>query len=53
MSKPVRLKVIGKCKAKVVHGRVSLEREVKRFSIRKNGLGDFDFKLKLYIKNVN
>ena len=53
MSKAVRLKVISKFQARVVHGRVSLGREVKRFSIRKNDLGDFDFKLKLYIKNVN
>ena len=53
MSKAVRLKVISKCQARGVQGRVSLVREVKRFSIRKNDLGDFDFKLKLYIKNVN
>ena len=53
MSKTVRLKVIGKYRAREVHGRVSPGREVKRFSIRKNDLGDFDFKLILYIKNVN
>ena len=53
MSKAVRLKVISKFQAREVHGRVSLAREVKRYSTRKNDLGDFDFKLKLYIKNVN